>query len=101
MFLANVFAQTAFLREACLTKCTLVSNLEMHRVEMSVQIRFPRERLATLFTSILDASMYLFDMTIEIVSVAESLRTQRATKRFQFEMHRLNVSIEVASTRKH
>ena len=96
-----MWVQHALLREARRTQYTLVSNLEVHRVEMSVQIRFLRERLATLFTSILDASMYLFDMSVEMCLVTKSFRTQRANKRFQFEMHRLNVSIEVAATRKH
>ena len=57
--------------------------------------------LATLFTSIRDPLMLISNVFGEIAFQTKAFRALCASKRFQFEMHRLNVSIEALASRKH
>ena len=78
-----------------------MTNFQVDRVEMSVQILFSSKLTAAFFASIFDTAMHRFDVLTEISLSTKSFRAMRTRKRLQLQMNRLNVPVKVALCREH
>ena len=77
-----------------------MSNLEVHTVEMTIQIRFCLKRIAALFTSIRDALMLKSNVFGEMAFQTKAFRALSTSKRFQFQMNRRKVLTQIPTRHK-